>query len=93
MQAITEVVRKVVHGTPRLDIHTHLYPPSFGECLFLYGPDELVTYHYLVAELFRARPDLEPRAFYSLPKNEQANMIWEELFVVREPLSEATRGC
>ena len=39
------------------DIHTHLYDPAMGK-LLLWGIDELVTYHYLVAEVFRARPDL-----------------------------------
>ena len=31
-----------------VDVHTHLFPPSHRD-LFLYGIDELLTYHYLIA--------------------------------------------
>jgi len=53
---------------PIIDIHTHLYTPSFGtpsggssgngdpKGLLLWGVDELVTYHYLVAEVYRIVP-------------------------------------
>ena len=34
------------------DIHTHLFSPPFGD-LLLWGIDELLTYHYLIAEVFR----------------------------------------
>ena len=34
------------------DIHTHLYAPCFGDML-AWGIDELLTYHYLIAEGFR----------------------------------------
>ncbi|MBT3911732.1 MAG: glucuronate isomerase, partial [Verrucomicrobia bacterium] len=34
------------------DIHTHLYDPAFGE-LLLWGIDDQLVYHYLVAEAFR----------------------------------------
>jgi hypothetical protein len=71
-------------------MHTHLFPPEFGE-LCLWGIDELLTYHYLVAELFRSSP-VRPDEFWSLSKREQADLIWRVLFVENTPLSEATRG-
>jgi len=74
-----------------VDIHTHLYDPAFGK-LLLWGIDELVTYHYLVAEVFRARPDLDYDKFWKWPKQKQADLIWSELFVKRSPVSEACRG-
>jgi len=40
-------------STPVCDLHTHLYPPAFGK-LMLWGIDELLTYHYLIAESIRA---------------------------------------
>ncbi len=83
-------VDEVVSATPVLDMHTHLFPPQFG-ALNLYGVDHLLTYHYLVAELFRAG-DVRPEEFWELPKARQADLVWEELFVRRTPLSEATRG-
>ena len=46
---IGPLVRQVVHDTPVLDIHTHLFAPEFGE-LALWGIDELLTYHYLICE-------------------------------------------
>ena len=42
------------------DIHTHLFSPPFGE-LLLWGIDELLTYHYLIAEVFR-KSDVSYRA-------------------------------
>jgi len=74
-----------------VDIHTHLFDPAMGRIL-LWGIDELVTYHYLVAEVFRARPDLEYDEFWKWPKQKQADLIWSELFVKRSPISEACRG-
>lgn len=74
-----------------VDIHTHLFDPAFGK-LLLWGIDELVTYHYLVAEVFRARPDLDYAVFWKWPKHRQADLIWSELFVKRSPVSEACRG-
>jgi len=40
---------KNVDSTRVVDVHTHLYPASFGG-LLLRGIDELLTYHYLIAE-------------------------------------------
>lgn len=39
-------------ATPVTDIHTHLYDPAFRN-LLAWGIDDLLTYHYLVAESFR----------------------------------------
>ncbi len=87
---IGPAVSRIVHETPVLDMHTHLYAPAFGE-LLLYGVDELLTYHYLIAEVLRAAP-IDAAAFYGMTKREQANLIWEHLFVARSPISEACRG-
>jgi len=87
---LAQQVTRIVQETPVLDMHTHLFAPAFGECL-LYGIDELMTYHYLIAEVLRAAP-IDAEAFYALTKREQANLIWRELFVERSPLSEACRG-
>ena len=38
-----------------MDLHTHLFPPSHG-ALMLWGVDELLTYHYLIAEYFQTAP-------------------------------------
>jgi hypothetical protein len=62
------IVQTTLTSQPITDMHTHLYPPGFGTPvpnatgqtdpagLMLWGLDELVTYHYLVAEVFRAVP-------------------------------------
>jgi hypothetical protein len=87
-------------------MHTHLYPPGFGTPvpnatgrtdpagLMLWGVDKLLTYHYLVAEVFRVVPatKLPYEEFWSMPKSAQAEHIWQHLFVERTPLSEACRG-
>src|ERR1700737_2363758 len=83
-------VEEVLAKTPFIDVHTHLFAPSFGG-LGLWGIDELLTYHYLEAELFRSSR-ISPEHYWSLPKCEQANVIWQALFVENSPVSEATRG-
>ena len=85
-------VRAAVDSVSILDIHTHLCPESFGG-LLLWGIDELLTYHYLIAEVMRVLPEtLTYEDFYALGKQKQAELIWDELFVKRSPLSEACRG-
>jgi hypothetical protein len=79
--AVETTVRKVVEATPVYDIHTHLYDPAFGG-LLLWGVDELLTYHYLVAEVMRADP-IPYDAFWKLPKKEQADLVWQRLFLDR----------
>ncbi len=86
------LVSDVVRSTPARDIHTHLYAPHFQD-LLLYGIDELLVFHYLVAESFRGfQRDLSYEAFWSLSKAAQAELIWEQLFIRNSPLSEAARG-
>src|SRR5205085_6193902 len=60
----------------------------------LWGIDELLTYHYLVAEVFRVvRPsELPYERFWGMSKREQADHIWKHLFIERAPISEACRG-
>jgi hypothetical protein len=89
---IETAVRRALDMSSIIDIHTHLYPPQFGE-LLLWGIDELLTYHYLVAEFFRSAGDeIDYDRFWSMPKSEQADLIWEHLFIRRTPISEACRG-
>lgn len=90
LQELPESIEHVVSRTPITDIHTHLFPTPFNE-LFLWGIDELLTYHYLAAEVIRATT-IPMEAFGALSKQEQADLIWRELFVNRTPLSEACRG-
>ncbi|HUT57445.1 MAG TPA: glucuronate isomerase [Phycisphaerae bacterium] len=98
MQALTDApavesaVRRAVADTAVTDIHTHLFPPSHGD-LLLWGVDELLTYHYLVAELFTVAPaSLRPGNFRELPKRRQADLVWEHVFLRHGGLSEAARG-
>jgi len=83
-------IENVVISADLLDIHTHLYAPQFRE-LLLWGIDELLTYHYLVAEVFRYL-DMPYEEFWRLPKTEQADLIWRQLFIEHSPVSEACRG-
>ena len=97
--SIEQHVKKAVWSQPVSDLHTHSYPPAFGaspapDALLLWGIDELVTYHYLIAEVYRVVPDtiLPYNKFWSMSKQEQADHIWKHLFVERTPISEACRG-
>jgi hypothetical protein len=87
---LRQEIEMIVDATPVFDVHTHLVPPEFGESC-LWGIDEVVRYHYLVAELFRSS-DIKPDAYWALSKEAQADLIWETLFVQNTPLSEACRG-
>ena len=87
---LAATIRKVLNETLITDIHTHLYAPSFGN-LLLWGIDELLTYHYLVAEFFRTT-EMPYSNFWNMSKKEQANAIWQALFIERSPISEACRG-
>ena len=83
-------VEETVNTTPVVDVHTHLLPSTFGQ-LSLFGIDDLLTYHYLVAELFRST-DLGHEYFWKMSKTDRADLIWRTLFVENTPLSEAARG-
>jgi hypothetical protein len=87
---IAAAVRDTLATTPFIDIHTHLFAPSFGG-ISLWGIDELLTYHYLEAELFRSS-NVTPERYWTLSKSEQADLVWRTLFVENSPISEATRG-
>lgn len=104
--AVQAEVERAVKTEPIVDMHTHTYPPTFGTPvanktgkvdptgLLLWGVDELLTYHYLVAEVFRVVPatKLSYEDFWKMSKQEQADHIWKWLFVERAPIGEACRG-
>eukprot|EP01121_Diplochlamys_sp_Union-15-3_P015694 TRINITY_DN5235_c0_g1_i2.p1 TRINITY_DN5235_c0_g1~~TRINITY_DN5235_c0_g1_i2.p1 ORF type:complete len:378 (-),score=58.71 TRINITY_DN5235_c0_g1_i2:281-1414(-) len=93
-EELPEVIRRIVQDTYCVDLHTHLFPPSHGN-LMLWGIDELLTYHYLIAEYFslaKREPLYTPDQFFKLSKEKQADTIWQELFIKRSPLSEACKG-
>ena len=71
------------------------YPSLFDPSgLLLWGSDELLTYHYLVAEVYRVVPasKLPYADFWRMTKAQQADHIWKHLFIERTPVSEACRG-
>jgi hypothetical protein len=105
-QGLGPIVERALFNQPVIDLHTHLYPPAFGtpvpnatgqtdpNGLMLWGIDELVTYHYLIAEVYRIVPatKLPYEQFWKMSKQQQADHIWKHLFVENTPISEACRG-
>lgn len=87
---LDQMVQSAVEETKITDIHTHIFSPRFGD-LLLWGIDELLTYHYLVAETFRFI-DMPYESFWRMTKQEQADLVWRTLFVEHSPISEACRG-
>jgi len=83
-------VEIVVNSMPVMDVHTHLFPSEFNE-LCLSGIDELLTYHYLTAETLRTARVPHDR-FWQMSKTDQADLVWQTLFVDNSPTSEAARG-
>ncbi len=89
---IANAVERICRTTPLpVDLHTHLYSARFGD-LLLWGFDELVTYHYLIAEVCRTNRSVSPDEFYAMSKREQADHVWQSLFIDESPISEARRG-
>ena len=97
------IVKGVLAAQPIVDMHTHLYPPSFGHAgpdgMMLWGLDELVTYHYLVAEVFRAVPatKLPYAQFWAMPKSQQvttfgSTCLWSAPHF-RRPAGASSRRC
>jgi hypothetical protein len=103
---IASIVTDTLQRQPIIDMHTHVYAPSFGtpvpnatgsadpKGLLLWGVDELITYHYLVAEVFRVVPatKLPYESFWKMSKTQQADHIWKNLFIDNSPVGEACRG-
>ncbi len=87
---IRNFVSRAVSETKITDIHTHIYAPEFGG-LLLWGIDDLLVYHYMVAEALRW--DRVPYdKFWAMPKRDQADLIWKQLFLEHSPISESSRG-
>ncbi len=84
------IVSRAVRETPITDIHTHLYDPALGG-LLLWGIDEALTYHYLVAETMRWSP-IPAASWNTMPREERADHVWRTLFLEHSPVSESTRG-
>jgi hypothetical protein len=104
--SLDTIVSDAVMNQAVVDVHTHLCPPTFGSPmpgrggqadpngLLLWGIDELITYHYLVCEVYRVVPPskLPYQKFWAMSKKDQADHIWKHLFVEHSPISEACRG-
>jgi hypothetical protein len=92
VQTVRDTAQKAVTDTTITDLHTHVFPPTHGN-LLLWDINELLTYHYLVAELFTVAPaKLTYEAFWKMTKPQQADLVWEHVFLKHGALSEATRG-
>lgn len=87
---LSRTLKNAFENAKIIDMHTHLFPPSYGE-LCLYGIDELLTYHYLIAEAMR-QTNIPYEKFWALSKKEQAGLVWDTLFLNSSPISEATMG-
>ena len=68
---IRPAVEAALGATKFIDLHTHLFMPSLG-ALGLWGIDNLVTYHYLEAELFRSSP-VAPAEYWKLSTTAKAD--------------------
>jgi len=89
-QQVSAAVDAAVRETPITDVHTHLFAPCFGG-LLLWGIDELLVYHYLVAETFR-RLQMPYDRFWQMTRQQQAELIWRTMFIEHSPIGESARG-
>ena len=87
---LRQAVEAAVAQAKVTDVHTHIYPPCFGQ-LLLWGIDDLITYHYLIAETFRW-VETPYQDYWKLPKRQQGALIWQTLFLENSPVAESCRG-
>jgi hypothetical protein len=90
VQQLRQAVDTAVAEAKVTDIHTHIYPPCFGD-IVLWGIDDLITYHYLIAETLRW-VEQPYEDYWKLSEREQADLIWRTLFLEGSPISESNRG-
>ena len=88
---LAEAVAQEAEAAEAVDVHTHLFAAAYGAPLMEFGIDALLTYHYVVAQYLAVAPESADE-FGALPQAEQAERVWQGLFVARSPLSEACRG-
>jgi len=87
---LRQAVEAAVAQAKVTDVHTHTYPPCFGD-LLLWGIDDLITYHYLIAETFRWI-ETPYEDYWKLSKRQQGDLIWQTLFLENSPVAESCRG-
>ncbi|WP_067617965.1 hypothetical protein [Alicyclobacillus acidiphilus] len=90
MTDVRRLVHEAVQSVRITDMHTHLFPPSFS-ALQKSGADNVMTYHYLIAEALRVG-DLSYEQFWAMDTAAQADWIWTQLFEKVTPVSEAALG-
>jgi len=97
---LAEAVAQEVDAAEVIDVHTHLFAHAYGTPLMQYGIDALLTFQQeqalacspeLVAQYLASSPE-DAEAFKALPQSQQAERVWQALFVERSPLSEHCRG-
>ncbi len=89
-EEVSKIVKNAVDEAQIVDLHTHIFDLRFKD-LLLWGIDDLLTYHYLIAEVMRLS-DMPYDEFWTMTKTEQANLVWKTLFIENSPISEAARG-
>jgi hypothetical protein len=87
---LRQAVEAAVAQAKVTDVHTHIYPHCFGQ-LLLWGIDDLITYHYLIAETFRWI-ETPYEDYWKLSKRQQGGLIWQTLFLENSPVAESCRG-
>ena len=87
---VQTILENTLNKIKIFDIHTHLFPPQH-ENYYLSGLVETLNYHYLIAELF-VTTNIDIHKFKSLDKLQKAEIVWNELFNKRTPISEACKG-
>ena len=87
---VQTILENTLNKIKIFDIHTHLFPPQH-ENYYLSGLVETLNYHYLIAELF-VTTNIDIHKFKSLDKLQKAEIVWNELFHKRTPISEACKG-
>ena len=90
VKKLKTVVDKAIADVEITDVHTHLYASCFGDML-LWGVDELLTYHYLVAEVFRW-VDIPYQQFWEMSKKGAGRSYMESFVPGKQPLQRSLPG-
>ncbi|MHC4885099.1 MAG: hypothetical protein ACYTGH_08450 [Planctomycetota bacterium] len=88
-EVLEKSVWEITHATAATDILTQLQPLADGSLPM--GIDRLLTCHELTSEALRTSP-MAPAEWDALSQRDQADYVWQTLFLENSPISEAARG-
>lgn len=84
-----KVIKNILDNSQIIDLNSQLFPYEYQQ-LCLFGIDNLLTNRNIIIELFETYTGITQEEFNKLTKNNQADIVWQQLFILRTPFSKNT---